>query len=232
MILEKSGAGSKTSDGIINMGGYGSGRWRGGKPDRKTVVESCLALEINALARAGVVRPSVDHRGAWKWWNQTEDDEEPDPEKDKPSAAIGFHVRTRGDSGTIKLDYSATVIEAGGSRAAALMSYRIALETSGLPSGGIRWWFICPARRGEDTEPCRRRVRKLFLPRGCRVFACRHCHDLSYTSCRESRRLTGIARMLAADCHIRPRNVERMLSEDDRERDRRMREPFQGAVFA
>src|SRR5271157_428885 len=232
MILEKSGAGSKTRDGIINMGGYGSGRWRGGKPDRKTVVENCLALDINALARASVVRANVDLRGAWKWWNQTEDDKEPDPEKDEPSAAIGFHVRTKGDAGTIKLDYSATVIEAGSSRAAALMSYPIALETSGLPSGGLRWWFICPAQRGEDIEPCRRRVGKLYLPRGCRVFACRHCYDLTYTSCRESRRLTGISRMLAADCRIPPRNVERMLREEDRERDRRRREPFQRAVFS
>ena len=160
MILEKSGAGSKTRDGIINMGGYGSGRWRGGKPDRKTVVENCLALDVNALARAGVVRPSVDLRGAWKWWNQTEDDKEPDPEKDEPSAAIGFHVRTRVDAGTIKLDYSATVIEARSRRTAALMSYPIALETSGLQSGGLRWWFICPAQRGEDVEQCRRRVGK------------------------------------------------------------------------
>src|SRR5271157_3232544 len=214
------------------MGGYGSRRWGDGKADRKALVENCLALDTNALARAGVVRPNVDLRGAWKWWNQNEDDKEPDPEKDKPSAAIGFHVRTRGDSGTIKLNYSATVIEVGGGRAAALMSYTIALETSGLPSGGLRWWFICPARRGEDDEPCRRRVGKLFLPRGCRVFACRHCYDLTYTSCRESRHLTGFARMLAADCRIPPRNVERMLREDDRERDRRRREPFQRAVFS
>ncbi len=214
------------------MGGNGSGRWGGGKVDRKTVVESCLALDINALARAGVVRRNVDLRGAWKWWNQTEDDQNPNSEKDKPSAALGFHVRTRGDSGSIKLDYSATVIEAGGSRAAALMSYPIALETSGLPSGGLRWWFICPAQRGEDAEPCRRRVGKLYLPRGCRVFACRHCYDLTYTSCRESRRLTGIARTLAADCRIPPRNIEKMMIEDDRERDRSRREPFQKAVFA
>jgi len=232
MILEKSGARSKTHDGIIIMGGYGSGRWHGGKPDRRTVVESCLALDINALARAGVVRPNVDLRGAWEWWNDVLVDDAAAPEKDEPSAAIGFRVRTQGDAGTIKLDYSATVIEAGSSRAAALMSYPIALETSGLPSGGLRWWFICPAQRGEDDEPCRRRVGKLFLPRGARVFACRHCYDLTYTSCRESRRLTGISRMLAADCRIPPRNVERMLREDDRERDRRRREPFEGAVFA
>ena len=231
MILEKSGARSKTHDGIIIMGGYGSGRWRGGKPDRKTVVENCLALDINALARAGVVRPSVDLRGAWKWWNQTEDDQEPDLEKDKPSAAIGFHVRTRVDSGTIKLDYSATVIEAGENRAAALMSYPIALETSGLPSGGLRWWFICPAQRREDAEPCRRRVGKLYLPRGCRVFACRHCYDLTYTSCRESGRHAYVIRTLAAGTGTPIQHVKRMLREDDRERDRRRREPCQEAVF-
>jgi len=73
------------------MGGYGSGRWRGGKPDPKALVESCLALDINALARAGVVRPNVDFRGAWKWWNQTEDDQDPAPEKNKqprPEAVV------------------------------------------------------------------------------------------------------------------------------------------------
>ena len=36
------------------MGGYGSGRWGDGKADRKALVENCLALDINALARAGV----------------------------------------------------------------------------------------------------------------------------------------------------------------------------------
>ena len=142
------------------MGGNGSGRWGGGKVDGKALVENCLTLDINALARAGVVRPNSDHWGEWRWWGRTVDDREPDPEKDKPSAALGFHVRIRGDSGSIKLDYSATVIEAGSSRAAALISYPIALETSGLPSGGLRWWFICPAQRGEDIEPCRRRVGK------------------------------------------------------------------------
>ena len=213
------------------MGGNGSGRWGGGKVDGKALVENCLALDINALARAGVVRPNADLRGAWKWWNQTEDDQDPDPEKDKPSAALGFHVRTRGDSGSIKLDYSATVIEAGENRAAALMSYPIALETSGLPSGGLRWWFICPAQRGEDAEPCRRRVGKLYLPRGCRVFACRHCYDLTYTSCRASRRLTCFSRKLAALAGAPSDDVERLLREDDRERDRRRREPCQEAVF-
>src|SRR5512135_2317317 len=109
------------------MGGYGSGRWGGGKADRKALVESCLALDINALARARVVRPDVDHRGAWHWWNRAEDDLEPAPEKNEPAASLEFHARIGPDSGTIKLRYTATVVKAGNARAAELMSFSVNL---------------------------------------------------------------------------------------------------------
>lgn len=41
-------------------------------------------------------------------------------------------------------------------------------------SGGVRYWFICPA------EGCNRRVGTLYLGNG--GFACRHCHNLTYAS--------------------------------------------------
>jgi hypothetical protein len=34
-------------------------------------------------------------------------------------------------------------------------------------------------------SPCYRRVGKLYLPPGGRYFGCRHCYDLTYTSCQE-----------------------------------------------
>jgi hypothetical protein len=35
------------------MGGYGSGRWGGSKPDRKLIVESCRTLDVNASFKRG-----------------------------------------------------------------------------------------------------------------------------------------------------------------------------------
>jgi hypothetical protein len=39
--------------------------------------------------------------------------------------------------------------------------------------GGQRLWFECQ---------CDRRVRRLYLPPGQQMFACRHCHNLTYES--------------------------------------------------
>ena len=40
-----------------------------------------------------------------------------------------------------------------------------------------RWWFVCPS--------CNRRCGCLYLPPGARRFACRRCHDLTYTAQQE-----------------------------------------------
>ena len=34
-------------------------------------------------------------------------------------------------------------------------------------------------------EACYWQVAKLYLPPGSRYFGCRHCHNLTYTSCQE-----------------------------------------------
>jgi hypothetical protein len=45
---------------------------------------------------------------------------------------------------------------------------------------GNRFYFRCP---GLD-EPCGRRVGKLYMPPGESRFACRHCWELTYESCK------------------------------------------------
>lgn len=45
---------------------------------------------------------------------------------------------------------------------------------AGRPGYGQRIWFVCPI--------CGRRCRLLYLPRRERTWACRHCHQLTYTS--------------------------------------------------
>jgi hypothetical protein len=60
---------------------------------------------------------------------------------------------------------------------------------------GLRWWFVCPLIGQGRT--CARRVGKLYLPPGSRYFGCRHCHELTYTSCQESRKHDSLFRHLA-----------------------------------
>ena len=56
------------------------------------------------------------------------------------------------------------------------MSYPVEIATTPCRLGGERHWFLCP------TPACRRRVAILY---GGAVFACRHCHRLTYPSQRE-----------------------------------------------
>lgn len=51
---------------------------------------------------------------------------------------------------------------------------RVLLATTSLPSGGRRWWFVCP-------ECLKRRDLLYLLPGGLRL-ACRQCRGLAYAS--------------------------------------------------
>ena len=55
------------------------------------------------------------------------------------------------------------------------MDYRARLDWTPCTYGGARAWFLCPS--------CGRRVALLY---GGKVFACRHCHRLSYDCQREA----------------------------------------------
>ena len=58
------------------------------------------------------------------------------------------------------------------------MEYPVTLEKTGCHLGGQRVWFRCPA------QGCGKRVAILY---GGKVFACRHCHTLTYASTREAK---------------------------------------------
>lgn len=61
-----------------------------------------------------------------------------------------------------------------------LVENLVSFDTSVPTYGGLRWWFLCPKKM--DGRPCRRRVRKLYLPPWETVLGCRHCYGLSYAS--------------------------------------------------
>src|SRR5262249_20446743 len=96
------------------------------------------------------------------------------------------------DSAFIQLSYS-WAGGAPGEQGSA--EYRVWLTTTRPRYGGLRWWFACPLAAG--GRPCRRRVAKLYLPPQARYFGCRHCHELTYTSCQtHDKRVDALCREL------------------------------------
>lgn len=67
------------------------------------------------------------------------------------------------------------------------------LTSTPLPWNGLRYWFICP------NIYCRRRVATLHLPARSQYFACRHCYDLTYRSCRQNNTLNRFLRGLDSE---------------------------------
>jgi hypothetical protein len=163
------------------MGGPGSGNhyhwWRSSK---KTVVEDCRRLDANRWMREDILKADVWHSGTWAWFR--------DESRTERTSAIGYEVNTRDAPPWLRLLY--TFAESQNA-----LDYRIRLVTTRPRFGGQRWWFICPLL--VYGRPCGRRVGKLYLPPGGRYYGCRHCYDLTYTSCQERRKYDGLLRRIA-----------------------------------
>jgi hypothetical protein len=165
------------------MGGPGSGNfyhwWR---PSKKNVVEDCRRLDANRWMREDILKSGVHHIGSWVWYS--------DASLREKNSEIGYEVNTLDHPPWLRLTYTFTASKHD-------IDYRIRLVTTRPRFGGLRWWFICPL--GVDSRACGRRVGKLYLPPGGRYFGCRHCYNLTYTSCQESRRNDGLLRRIALD---------------------------------
>jgi hypothetical protein len=150
------------------MGGWGSGnreRW-----SKKDTVEDCLTIDANRWKREGILKASVCVAGSWQWTFRS-----------GRRSSISYDVCAL-DMNTpyVRLSYSWT--RAGSDPQSE--NYIVRLTTTRPNYGGLRWWFVCPLF--VNGRACERRVAKLHLPPGGRFFGCRHCHDLTYTSCQES----------------------------------------------
>jgi hypothetical protein len=153
------------------MGGYGSGSsyhwWRSSKKD---VVEDCLSIDANRWTREGILEAGVCLSGSWGWTYSS-----------GGSFSVNYEVDTLGQSHPgVRLWYSWVWTSTKEQNSE---DYRVRLTTTRPRLGGLRWWFVCPLVR--DGRPCNRRVGKLYLPSRSRYFGCRHCYDLTYTSCQE-----------------------------------------------
>ena len=149
------------------MGGYGSGRW--GSHSKKDTVEDCRCLDANRWMREGILREGSRQWGGWTWRNA---------HTGEKTSSIGYEVDTTDMAYPwVRLYYTFTESQMK-------IDYRIRLQTTYPHFGGIRWWFTCPL--SVNGRACQRRVSKLYLSPGGRYFGCRHCCDLTYTSCQES----------------------------------------------
>lgn len=139
------------------MGSYYSTRWNAERTRVDT--DPLLRLDVRHMKRTGVFQP-----GAMATWQWTRDNGE-------PCGTIRTFTNHAGDC--LTLDYS---ILRDGETGWAPHNEVVWLATTPCSFGGHRIWFRCPGCKG------RRAV--LFNAGG--LFRCRVCHDLAYTSTRET----------------------------------------------
>lgn len=174
------------------MGGTGSGRWFRYEA-RKTTVEECRRIEAGTFAREGIIVAGERREGYVTW-----DDGRP------RQLSVSFVADTR-EHPFVSLRYRP---RRGGVEGVEI-EYSIELQTTPVPGGKVRWWFVCPL--SVNGRECGRRVAKLFLPPGGEYFGCRHCHNLTYQSCRDSHKDDALFRQLGASVGVDPALVRALL---------------------
>jgi hypothetical protein len=175
------------------MGGFGSG-WQGPK---KEVVEDSLIISASYSRRQGMLKAGIQSSGSLIW-----------NYRNGGSFRVNYEMNTLDLSNPfLRLWYTWPW---SGTNDEGTKAYQVRLTTTRPRFGGLRWWFICPLLVGD--RPCNRRIGKLYLPAPrARYFGCRHCHDLTYTSCQESHQGDALYAMLAQRVGMEPRDVRRIL---------------------
>jgi hypothetical protein len=158
----------------------------------RSTTEGMRSLDVRKLKRAGV----FDAPGAvtgWHWTRGTE---------------VVSSIKMQSKFDGLRLFYKSRSWGEDWQE----MDYTVRLSRTPCHLGGSRLWFHCPARG------CGRRVAKLY---GGAVYACRHCHRLSYASQSEDRRSRAQRRAEVAraklgwddDWGLRPKGMHRKTFE-------------------
>ena len=146
-------------------------------PHAKTTVEACWSIDIGRWAAEGMLRLGSMGSGRVQWRSA---------ETGEVTGEIRYTIDMTNPH--VRLRYTHT-------RTGECLDYRVQLVSTRLPSGSLRWWFLCPVREtGHDSA---HRVGKLYLPPGARHFACRRCWRLSYPSQRQDAIERGLAKARA-----------------------------------
>ncbi len=195
------------------MGGPGSTRWV--THSKALTVEDCRVLSIDKMAREGLIVPY--HASGTLRWTDTATGETvatigftvvPEREIILPNAPFHKGPPPPGDGIYLTLQY--TLRREDDEQH---VTEKILLENTRPHFGGRRWWFTCPLRVG--GRYCGRRVGKLYLPPGGKYFGCRHCYELTYTSCQESHAFDRMFASLGAATGMTPVAVKQVLLNPD-----------------
>jgi hypothetical protein len=87
------------------------------------------------------------------------------------------------------------------------LDYKARLDSTPCNLGGRRWWFICPLV--VNGRACNRRVGVLYVAGGT-YFGCRHCHDLTYESSKESHKYDRMFLRMGID----PKEAKKLFKRD------------------
>ena len=152
----------------------------------RLTVESCLAMEIGDLVRAGAFEVEPGTRCSTTW----------NENAGVPISSITFRVLPN-SSGALALHFDHQV-PATSCTPARIQRQIVRLAVTACHFGGIRFWFRCPMIRG--NYPCKRRVRILYSTPRERMFGCRQCHDLTHQTAQEhDKRIDRLLKLPAAE---------------------------------
>jgi hypothetical protein len=131
-------------------------------------VEECLALDVESVRRAGVFRSAPGAVFTSSWIDAT----------GGGLGSIEYSVvQNQPDCLAIRIRRQYARLE---SSLRFVDECLIQIASTRPRFGGRRLWFMCPVLR--DGKPCGKLAGRLYLPPGEEVFACRHCHNLTYRS--------------------------------------------------
>lgn len=146
------------------MGGYGSGRWNYHNKASTADESKRLTLKAYRGALRSIERGERARAVFSPSWSIG----------DRPAGSVTLIFTSGPGNVEARLEYTQT--ERGGEKTD--YNYRVELTTTRTPWGSLRYWWTCPN--------CGGRCGTLYLPPGAHRFACRKCHDLTYTSSQES----------------------------------------------
>lgn len=151
------------------------GRW---SYSSRWTVEECHTITTKFLNQYNYFDGGVRH-GGMNWSRNGE-----------KTGSIGFEVSTVESDEYIRFQYTQTNKETDEKTE---FDYKACLEWTSCYFGGRRWWFICPLV--VNGQVCGRRIGSLHLA-GSKYFGCRHCHNLTYESSKESHKFDRLFRGL------------------------------------
>lgn len=146
----------------------GYGSGRNYRGNVKATVEDCYSIDANVFARGGYWNPSGLGFGILRWTRSG---------SQTGVCSFNVHIDDAHSSITFYYTYNGEKHPA--------TKVNLSWYTPGF--GGRRYFFLCPH--------CGRRMRTLHIK--CGEIACRICHNLTYTSCKENHRFDSLFKNIA-----------------------------------